>query len=200
MAYTNERLRQLRVVDVYDASRGFHQSRWITLIILRLLVAIPIPLFVVIVAYGSIIGILILLCVSGLFLWLINALRIGRFVTLVTTGIFLAINKRSAWISWALYAIFGSYNNFAQNYAQAWTEELQTRGSIQHIYVFLDGNDSIRVPILYDQDSPGIGSDRLTIELLSMWYCVIRTKRMLTEVSLPRKLLRLDQVAVSTDL
>ncbi|KAK5121110.1 hypothetical protein LTR85_005594 [Meristemomyces frigidus] len=96
-------------------------------------------------------------------------------------------------VSWRAYLVYFPLDDFEQDYMQAWKDALEQRGSVVHINIFL-GDNTLCVPILFDEKNLDVGSDRDTFEALQMWYCCMQVRRGFGEIILPRKLVRISQV------
>ncbi|KAK1031552.1 hypothetical protein LTS16_017970 [Friedmanniomyces endolithicus] len=87
---------------------------------------------------------------------------------------------------------------FTQDYLQAWHDTLEARGKVVMINVLI-GRNTLCVPILFDPNNSRIGSDQETFTMLRMWYCLMQLRRGFSELILPRRLVRVDQVEVCRD-
>ena len=84
---------------------------------------------------------------------------------------------------------------FQPDYLQAWRDKLAREGPVIWVHIFMN-RDSLCVPISFDPTSPDIGTDRRTFEALRMWYSFMCVKRGLSEIILPRRLMRIYKVEV----
>lgn len=82
-------------------------------------------------------------------------------------------------------------------YVEAWRKRLAQQGAVVNVNIFV-GSKAMSVPLLYDPENSGIGTDRQTFEMLRMWYSWMQFRRGSGEVILPRKLKRIDRVKVRT--
>ncbi|KAK3055171.1 hypothetical protein LTR09_003724 [Extremus antarcticus] len=97
---------------------------------------------------------------------------------------------------WRLHLITHGAGEFEQNYVDSWHAQLSLQGRVVWVNVFTAGC-AARIPLLYDQTNDKIGNDRETFESIRMWYCLMQMRRGLSEIMLPRRLVRIDKVNVS---
>lgn len=101
-----------------------------------------------------------------------------------------------SYLWWMTYFSMYTTDKFQQDYIQAWCDKLSRKGPVVWVYIF-NNDQSLCVPILFDPKDELTGNDRQTFEHLRMWYCLMRSKRGLSEIILPRRLIRVDKVGVS---
>ena len=121
--------------------------------------------------------------------------------------LFLRTNELGPTSSWICYfgcAYFGIFDanltTFGDDYAQAWREKLESRGSgTLDLNIFV-GKDAFSVPIRCQIGYNGnfvAGGDKETFRHLGMWYGWMQAKRgMFSDNLIPRRLIRVDKVEV----
>lgn len=97
---------------------------------------------------------------------------------------------------WTTYFLLYSTDHFLQEFIQTWHEELCQRGTVISVNIFVS-DQHLCVPIAFDSGKETVGTDWQTFEALHMWYSLMRVKRGLSEIILPRRLVRVDKVGVS---
>ena len=97
---------------------------------------------------------------------------------------------------WLSYMLLYDLDMFETDYLQAWHDRHAREGPVVWVNIFI-GDESMCVPLLFDRSISRIGNDRQTFENLRMWYSLLRVKRGIGEVILPKRLVRIDQVGVS---
>lgn len=105
----------------------------------------------------------------------------------------------SAGLFWYLHLFFTSMDTFEINYRQSWKDALDATKDGDSEVVMLNifvGNESMAVPLLYNQVDPTMNSDAETFKQLCMWYSWMQYKRGFGELVLPRWLARIDKVKV----
>ncbi|KAK0250430.1 hypothetical protein LTS09_014434 [Friedmanniomyces endolithicus] len=129
--------------------------------------------------------------------WPLNRIDSQRSMDALSADLelFIALNKSSPWLSWAFYLVNFPLEAYTQDYIQAWHDTLETRGKVVMINVLI-GRNNLCVPTLYDPSNLSIGSDQETFTMLRMWYCLMQLRRGFSELILPRRLVRIDQVEV----
>jgi hypothetical protein len=91
---------------------------------------------------------------------------------------------------WFLYLLISPHCNFEANYMRAWAEDTVDSKKTTIIFV---GDEELSVPWL-----EGDELDKPRLEHLRMFYLVLKLRRDLFEIIVPRTLLRVDWVKVSS--
>jgi hypothetical protein len=100
-----------------------------------------------------------------------------------------------SFIWWTSYFLLQSTDQFLQEFIQTWHEELSERGTVVWVNIFVS-DQHLCVPISFESGKEIVGTDRQTFEALHMWYSLMRVKRGVSEIILPRRLVRVDKVGV----
>lgn len=89
---------------------------------------------------------------------------------------------------WFVYLILSDYREFEENYMRAWSEHASEE---KPITIFL-GDEQLITPML-----PGYDNDRILLMRMRMFYRLLKIRRGLPELILPKLLVRMDWVKVS---
>jgi len=97
---------------------------------------------------------------------------------------------RAIYIWWTCYLIFGDFNNFTNDYYEAWG-----RRGTQKVYLFTKG---AAAPVLVKL--PECVDDYEMASVIQMYYRIMKVKRGLASVLLPKRLHQIDvfEVCLST--
>jgi hypothetical protein len=90
---------------------------------------------------------------------------------------------------WFIYMILSDYREFEENYMRAWSEQPSEEKTIA---IFL-GDDQLITPML-----KGSHNDRILLMQMGMFYRLLKIRRGLSELILPKFLVRMDWVNVSS--
>lgn len=114
--------------------------------------------------------------------------------------VLVVINKHAPEVFWYLHLYFTSLNDFEMNFRQAWKDNLDSARSgadeVVMVNIFV-GNESMAVPLLFNQSDATKNSDVRTFKQLGIWYSWMQYRRGFGEVILPRRLAHIDKVKVS---
>jgi hypothetical protein len=91
---------------------------------------------------------------------------------------------------WYIYLIISPYPDFEANYMRAWAENAVDSQKKTLIFV---GDEELSIPRL-----EGDELDRARLQHLRMFYRLLKLRRGLIEVILPRTLVRIEWVKVSS--
>jgi hypothetical protein len=100
--------------------------------------------------------------------------------------------KITAKFWWSIYLYISPYSDFEANYMRAWAENAADQQKTTLIFV---GDEELSIPWL-----EGDELDRPRLEHLRMFYLLLKLRRGLLEVIVPRTLVRIEWVKVSSAL
>ena len=98
--------------------------------------------------------------------------------------------RRATWLWWWVYQYIATGHDFEHNIVEAWGE--REDGTRLLIHVFTE-DEHMQVPIIV----PEPPTDDAVLSQLKMFYRVLKLKRGLAELLIPRELSRIDTVTVS---
>ena len=115
---------------------------------------------------------------------------------------FITINQKiSRKLSWLLYLCAVPLDDFETDFRQAWIEQLDSSRNgddeVLMVNIFV-GKESIPVPVLFNRNDEKKNRDAETFRQLRMWYFWMQYKRGLAELVLPRQLMYIERIKVST--
>ena len=115
---------------------------------------------------------------------------------------FITINQKiSPKLSWLLYLCAVPLDDFETDFRQAWIEQLDSfrtgEDEVLMVNIFV-GKESIPVPVLFNWVDVTKNRDAQTFTQLRMWYFWMQYKKGLAELVLPRQLMYIERIKVST--
>lgn len=118
------------------------------------------------------------------------------------TQTFVTINQKiSPKLSWLLYLYAAPLDDFETDFRQAWIEHLDSSRTaddeVLMVNIFVE-KESIPVPVLFNRKDEKKNRDAETFTQLRMRYFWMQYKRGVAELVLPRKLMYIERIKVST--